>query len=166
MHPLRFLIPFVACYFALEAIYFLLPDNVLRDVVYKYGIVSVSAEIVHLLAPHETIIVDANRLLSASFSLEVVRGCDGAGAAFLTMAAMLVYPAPWRQRLAGSLAAVALVWGMNQARIVGLFFIGAYHSSWFAPIHSYVAPTLMIALAASFFAAWLAWVRPLHREPL
>lgn len=164
MHPLRFLLLFVTIYCVLEAGYFALPDAFLRDFVYRQGIVTVSADIIHLLAPRETVVVEANRLLSGTLSLEVVRGCDGAGAAFLMMAAMLAYPAGWRRRLIGVAAAVALVWAMNQVRIVGLYFVGAHHPSWFTPIHSYVAPTLMIALAASFFTAWLAWVRPPHRE--
>lgn len=156
MHPLRFLFFFVVCYFALEAAYFSLPDEFLRDVVYRHGIVAFSAEIIHLLSPRETVIVEANRLLSATLSLYVVRGCDGAGTAFLLIAAMLSYPAPWKKRLLGSLAAAALVWVMNQARIVGLYYIGAYHQSWFSPVHGYLAPTLMIAVGSAFFVAWLA----------
>ena len=126
--PMGYLALFIGAYVLLEALYFLVPDNILREVVYHYGVVTVSADIIHLITPHEAVAVTANQLRSNTVALEVVRGCDGAGVAFLLIAAMAAFPATWRRKVTGSVMAITLVFVLNQVRIVGLYYLGVYRA--------------------------------------
>jgi len=46
----------------------------------------------------------------------------------------------------GALMAVALVFVLNRIRVVSLYDIAVYRHAWFLAVHSYLAPTLMIAV--------------------
>lgn len=162
--PFRFLVIFVGIYSLLEAIYFTVPNDFLRDVVYHRGIVAVGADIIHLITPQDLVVTNANKLQSGTVTLEIIRGCDGAGVAFLLISAILIFPATWSRKLAGLLAASALVFVLNQMRIVGLYYIVAYDKAWFFPVHTYFAPTLMIAVSCIFFAWWVTSGRADIRE--
>jgi exosortase family protein XrtM len=155
---------FAGIYGLLEVLYFAVPDDFLRDVVYHRGIVAVSADIIQLATPHEPVVANANKLQSGTIALEIIRGCDGAGVGFLLISAIVTFPAPLSRKLAGGLAAIALAFVLNQARIVGLYYVIAYKKAWFVPIHVYFAPTLMIAVSCIFFAWWAASGQPDSRE--
>jgi exosortase family protein XrtM len=160
--PLRFLALFVAGYALLHALYFLIPDALLRDAVYHWTIIVPGAVAINLLAPGEAVHGAGALLTSVRASLEVVRGCDGSGVAFLLVAAMAAFPSSWRRKLAGLAGALLLVYALNQARIVGLYFVAAYRNDWFVPLHVWFVPTLFVVLSALYFAAWAAraHVRP------
>jgi exosortase family protein XrtM len=153
--PIRYLTLFVGAYVLLETCYFLVPDSILRNVVYHYGIVVASADVIHLITPHEWVTAIANRLNSERLVLEVIRGCDGAGVAFLLIAAMVAFPAGRCHKVTGSVTALVLVFLLNQVRIVGLYYIGAYQKDWFGVVHTYLAPTLMVAVASVYFTWWI-----------
>jgi len=161
----RYLVRFAGIYVLLEAIYFALPDTFLRDVVYHDGVVVVSAAIIHWLQPQVWVFAEANRLQSSGVVLEIVRGCDGAGVAFLMIAAMFAFPASLHWKLFGAFAATLLVWTMNQARIVVLYFVVGYDKAWFAPIHGYIAPTLMVVVGGMFYILWLVLGQDRRRVP-
>ena len=159
---LRFLAMFACVYGVLEGMYFILPDDFLRDV-YHRCFTTVGAEIIQLFTPDEPVAARANILQSGTMALEVVRGCDGAGAAFLLIAAITSYPArPWR-KLLGLTVAVILIYILNEMRLVGLFYMATRHPPWFLPMHVYFAPTLVIALSCIYFAWWTAFV-PVRRN--
>jgi exosortase family protein XrtM len=103
------------------------------------------------------VIAAKNVLESASASLSVVRGCDGSGVIFLLIAAIIAYRANVRRTLLGVIGAVALVYVVNQMRIITLFFIDVHWPSWFTPMHVYAIPTLMILLGTLYFAFWAAF---------
>ena len=153
---LRFLVVFACAYGVLEGLYFILPDDFLRNVVYHRSIISVSADLIRLITPGEPVAAHANILRSGPVALEVVRGCDGAGAAFLLIAAIAAYPARLSRKLVGVAIALALTWLLNEMRVVGLFYLATRHAPWFLPVHIYLAPTLVIALSCIAFAWWTA----------
>jgi len=159
----RFLCVFASVYGALEGLYFILPDDFLRDVVYRRGIIEVGAGIIRLITPEVPVAASANVLQSGALVLEVVRGCDGAGAAFLLIAAIASFPARLSRKLLGVAAAVALTWALNEMRLVSLFYLAANHRPWFLPVHVYLAPTLVIALSCVYFA-WWATFAPARRH--
>ena len=151
--PIRFLVVFLGVYAVLEMLYFAVPDGFLLDVVYR-GIVAASADVIRLITPQEAVKTIANRLQSGGVALEVVRGCDGAGVMFMLTAAMAASSAPLLRKLAGVLAATALVFLLNQVRIISLYYLAVYRKEWFLSVHVYFAPTLMIAVSGIYFAAW------------
>src|SRR5215831_4193728 len=152
---LRFLVMFACVYGALDGLYFVVPDDFLRDVVYHRGFVAVSADLIGLITPGIPIAASANLLQSGAVGLEVVRGCDGAGSAFLLIAAIASYPAPLSRKLLGVAVAVALTYALNEVRLVTLFYLATGHQPWFLPVHVYFAPTVIIALSCVYFAWWV-----------
>jgi exosortase family protein XrtM len=159
------IILFLGFYGIFHTLYFGLPDEVLRDVVYYRGISVFCSQLIHLIAPLEQVSAVQNHLQSPHADLEIVRGCDGAGALFLVMAAILAFPASVKRKIIGLVLGVGLMYSLNLIRISGLYFVVAYHNDWFTVIHTYLAPTLLIIIACLFFA-WWAWgsSTPVH-EP-
>jgi exosortase family protein XrtM len=152
-----FLVLFVAVYGVLHTLYFWVPDRVLRDVVHYYGIVRPGAEVIRMAAPHEAVEAVQGTLRSPRATLNIVRGCDGAGVAFLLVAAVVAFGATWRQRALGALGAVLLTYLLNQVRIVALYFVAAYRHDWFEVLHNYFIPTFIIVACCIFFAWWAGW---------
>jgi exosortase family protein XrtM len=159
-----FVLMFVATYVVLYLGYSVVPDAVLRDSVYYYGIVCPSKMMINWLAPSEHVIGVQNNLISATAKLSVVRGCDGSGIILLLVAAIIAYRANLKATLLGSLGAIALVYALNQLRIVALYFVNVHEPAWFMPIHVYFIPTLMILVGALYFAIWAAHQHGIKRS--
>ena len=145
---------FLGFYGIFHTLYFGLPDAILREVVYNRGIGVFCSKLIHFIAPMEQVSAVLNHLQSPVADLEIVRGCDGAGAVFLVMAAILAFPASVKRKLIGLVLGILLMYSLNLIRISGLYFVVAYHNDWFQIIHTYLAPTLLIIVACLFFAWW------------
>ena len=156
---LKFLITFAGVYFVFYSLYFLIPDDVLRNIIYYHGIVSISADLINLFTATENVSAAQNKLMSQRAILEVVRGCDGSGSMFLIMAGVIAFSCSLKHKLIGLLTGVCLLYLLNQIRIVGLYYVVAYRSEWFLPIHTYFAPTFIVMLSVMFFAWWAYSVR-------
>ena len=157
----RFLLLFAAIYVALYLGYSAIPDALLRDHFYYYGIVCPSKVLINWLSPKEHAMGQHNGLTSPGVNLLIVRGCDGSGVMFLLIAAIVAYRAALTHMLLGIAGAVTLIYVLNQIRIVALFFVESHRPSWFMPIHVYLVPTLMVLCGALYFAAWTS--RPARR---
>ncbi len=153
-YPIVFLLLFTVFYIAMYGGYFLLPDAVLRDIFYHYGICDISAMAINLIVPGENAVAVDNTIRSQRAILEIVRGCDGAGAMFLLLAAILAFPASWKRRAIGLLLGALLAYAINQARIVALYFVVAEHPAWFTALHTFYLPTFVVLLYAALFGAW------------
>ena len=152
-----FVAAFVAIYAALHALYFAVPDRILRQVVHYYAIVAPGAGLIRLAAPREPVAAREGTLSSPRASLSIVRGCDGAGVAFLLLAAVLAFPAGLKPKLVGIVGALALTYLLNQLRVVGLYFVAAYRHEWFNLLHNFLIPSFIIVVCCLFFAWWAAW---------
>ncbi len=159
-HPLGFLAAFVLAYGVGHHAYFSIPDEVLRDTVIHFGMVAPSAWFLDLLAPAEQVMAEAHRLVSPRATLEVVRGCDGIGTALLVAAAILAFPASLRRKALGLALGLVLVYAVNLARMVGLYFVVAYRNDWFPLLHGYVVPIAFVAIVAAFFLWWVSREMP------
>lgn len=159
LRSLLFLLVFLAAYGALHYLYFALPDPLLRDFVHYYAIVLPAAALLNLVAPHEAVSALHGSLQSARASLDIVRGCDGAGAMFLLVAALIASSADMGHKLLGILYAVALIYVLNELRVIALYFVVAYRSDWFGPLHNYFVPMLVIAASVLSFLWWTSSVR-------
>lgn len=162
--PTAFALRMLAYYGVMHALYFLVPDAVLKDTVYPWLFGQPTAAAIAWQWPDEAVAAAANRLSSPRAVLEIVRGCDGSGALFLVTAAVLAFPASWRARMLGVLLGAALVYALNLLRLGGLYFVAAYRHAWFQPLHTYFIPTLLIVLVALFYLGWLARVAPQARS--
>ncbi|MEM8844040.1 MAG: exosortase family protein XrtM [Pseudomonadota bacterium] len=139
----------------MQTLYFFIPENILRDYVYHYGIASVSTEIINGFTD-ENVRAEENKLVSSKAILEIVRGCDGIGTMLLLVSAILAFPTSTKNKIIGIVSGVLFLYIVNTARIIIIYFIVAYQYDWFLVTHTYLAPTFIIALCALFFAFWIA----------
>ncbi len=161
---ISFIVLFAMIYVVFYVLYHQVPDAVLADYVYRWGINEPAVAAIHLIAPQEAARVESYRILSPRVALEIVRGCDGSGAFFLAAAAMLAFPASVVHKARGVVAAFVLIFVLNEARVVGLYFAVAYRPAWFTPLHSYVIPTFLIAAICLLFVVWAGTARERNVE--
>jgi exosortase family protein XrtM len=153
-----FLLIFAATYVILYLGYSAVPDALLRGYVYPYGIVGPAKTMIDWVAPNDHVTGEHNTLRSATVNLAIVRGCDGAGVIFLLIAAIIAVRVSLKHTLLGIAGAVAVIYVLNQLRIVTLYFVAARWPSWFTPVHIYFIPTLMILVGLLYFAVWASHV--------
>jgi exosortase/archaeosortase family protein len=87
--------------------------------------------------------------------LNILNGCEGVEVLFLLIGAFAVVPLRWRLRLPGLLLGAAVVYLVNQARILALFYAYRADHALFDTLHASVAPIAVILLVAGYFYAWL-----------
>ncbi len=90
-------------------------------------------------------------------SINIRNGCEGTEIWFLLVAAMAGASAGWRAKLLGMLAGAVLVFALNQARVLGLFYGLRYDRGLFDTLHTLLAPLFMVAGALLFYLAWAEW---------
>jgi exosortase family protein XrtM len=152
-----FIVFFLATYFLLYLAYSTVPDTILSDHVYYYGIVCPSKTMINWISPIEHAMGAGNSLTSATVNLSIVRGCDGSGVIFILVAAIVSVRTTVKKTLLGIVGAVTLVYVLNQLRIVAVYFILSRWPLWFTPMHVYFIPTLMILVGTIYFSAWAAY---------
>jgi exosortase/archaeosortase family protein len=114
-----------------------------------------AAWLVNLLTPSVQARALGNTVHAAGGSLNVINGCEGVEALLLLAAAFAVAPLPWRQRLGGFAFGVGVVFLVNQARILALFYANRGTRAWFEMLHSIITPIGVVLLVAAYFYAWL-----------
>jgi exosortase/archaeosortase family protein len=152
--PLRALL-FLAVFFAFQFGWEALRGSALEYVVVHDATVRPAAWLVNRLTP--TVHAQAFKftLHAPGGGLNILNGCEGTEALFLLCAAFVVAPLQWRSRLPGLLLGVVVVFAVNQARILLLFYAYRSDHALFDPLHSTVTPIAMVLLVASYFYAWL-----------
>lgn len=95
------------------------------------------------------------RLVAAGGGLNVLNGCEGTDIAFLLSSAMAVAPLSAARRFVGAAAGLALVFILNQARIIALFYAYREQPSSFDLLHGFVAPLTLVVACTAFFLFWL-----------
>ena len=101
------------------------------------------------------------RSTSNGFAVSIEAGCNGVEATIVLLAAMLAYPAPWKNKLYGLLAGTLAVQGLNIVRVISLFYLGQWNRNWFEWAHLYVWQALIML---DVLIVWLVWVRTLPRS--
>lgn len=89
-----------------------------------------------------------------SLPVEATLACSGADAMALCLGAVLAYPVPWRRRLAGAAAGVALILTLNTLRI-GTLGRAAASPAWFNALHLYIWPAALTLAIAGYVFAWM-----------
>lgn len=154
---IRLSIIFALIFFALHWGYQAARGTELESLVINELTVKPSVMLIHWLTPAEQVKANGSQLVSATTRLSVLNGCEGTETMFLIIAAILAYGCPWRHKLVGLLMGTALIYTLNQGRIVALFFALRQDQALFAALHGYIGPTLIIALGCLFFMGWMQW---------
>ena len=94
---------------------------------------------------------------TGNYAFVVKRGCDATEPVWLLAAAMIAFPARWRQKLLGIFLGASLLLAINQLRIVCLFFVGRYDPDLYDTMHLTVFPAIFVVLAMLLWAGWAGW---------
>ena len=107
----------------------------------------------------------------SGWAVSIEPGCNGVEAVIILAAAIVAFPASWRQRLLGFGLGFLAIQALNVVRIISLFYIGQWEHEhcvqgvecktpvfdWF---HLYLWQALIILDA---LVVWLIWLRYLPR---
>ena len=114
-----------------------------------------AAGLISLVTPDIKAHVVGSRIAAPGGGINIRGGCEGTEVLFLLLAAFLAKPMPWRSRIAGITLGAFLVFVLNQARILSLFYAYRADRELFDLLHTIGAPIVFIALIALYFYAWI-----------
>ena len=146
---------FGAVFFVLQAGYGAVRDTWVERLVIDTLTVKTAAWSIRTLTPDVAVEAVGSRLKAPGGGINIINGCEGTEVLFLLYAAFASALLPWRARLTGALAGTALVFLLNQGRVLALFYAYRSDKALFDLLHGTVAPLLLIALSALFFLYWL-----------
>jgi len=75
------------------------------------------------------------RSATNGFAVSIEAGCNGIEATIVLIAAMLAFPSPWKHKLAGLVAGIVAVQGLNIIRVISLFYLGQWNRDVFEWAH-------------------------------
>ncbi|HEV7920750.1 MAG TPA: exosortase H [Thermoanaerobaculia bacterium] len=119
---------------------------------FTHGIAIVSAALLNLIGQHVEVVGTAIR--NDAFAVQIQNGCNGLEAVVFLCAAILSFPATWRQRGLGILATVVGIEAVNLIRVVSLFLLGRYHPDVFQLFHLAIWQAIILGIAALMFYGW------------
>jgi len=154
---LRFVLKFAVLLLLFYAV--VTPEPVDRNVIvpFSHVLAVVSGGVLNLFSQH--VHVTGTVIAGPGFGVDIKNGCNGIEAVVFLCAAIAAFPASWRARLLGILAACTIIEGLNVIRIVSLYLIGRYRPSAFGAFHLAVWQSVIFAAAVFLFVAWTARVR-------
>lgn len=155
-HPLRLLAVFLLLFFAFQYSWEMSRDSALERLVIHDATVRPAVWIIGQLSPASGIEAQGSRMVSPQGRLNILNGCEGLETLFLLLAALLAYPLRRGVRLRGIALGVLLVFVLNQARIVMLWYAFLYDRALFGALHGVVLPLLMVVACLAFFLLYLA----------
>jgi exosortase family protein XrtM len=111
--------------------------------------------LINMLTPSRHAHAVMFRIDSLRGGVLVANGCEGMDAVFLLLAAFAVTPVSWSARGTGVLFGTVVVFAVNQARILSLFYAVGVNPRLFETLHEIVAPIVVILLMSGYFYGWL-----------
>ena len=119
---------------------------------------TISAGLVASFDPHVLVTGKIVQSTTNGFAVSIEAGCNGVEATIVLVAAMLAFPAPWKNKINGLLIGIIAVQGLNVVRIISLFYLGQWNYEVFEWAHLYVWQALIML---DVLIVWLLWVRTL-----
>lgn len=114
-----------------------------------------AAAMVQLITPEANAKPVAASIKAPGGGLNILNGCEGTEVMFLLVAAFAAVRLGWRHKLTGLALGLVLVFALNQARILALFYAFRNERSLFDLLHTTVLPAVLIAAVALYFYAVL-----------
>lgn len=148
----RFLILFFILLVLFEVPLLLEPVDRVLVQPFTAGIAAVSGAVLNLFG--QTVRVSGTLVSGTCFTVNINNGCNGLEATLFLVAAVLAFPASWRDRAIGGATGIALIQGVNLVRVLSLYLIGCYRRDWFDTFHLAIWQTIVFAVAILFFANW------------
>jgi exosortase/archaeosortase family protein len=95
------------------------------------------------------------------FSVEIKNNCNAIYEIGLYGAALVAYPATWRERIVGFVIGAGLLYLANLLRVLALIGLGRFFPGGFQIAHLYLFQAIFLALVGG---CWLIWLSRLHRH--
>ncbi|MGH9458522.1 MAG: exosortase H [Thermoanaerobaculia bacterium] len=102
----------------------------------------------------EPVVRQGTILRSPRFAVDVKNGCNGLEATLLLVAAILAYPAGWKEKALGIAAGAVLIQAINLVRVTSLYVIGRDYPNLFATFHVTVWQVVIFVLTIGMFVFW------------
>ena len=107
----------------------------------------------------------AERVFGApALPIDVTLACSGADALALCTGAILAFPASWRVRLTGAAGGIGIILLLNTTRI-GTLGQAAASPAWFAALHLYVWPAVLMLAIAGYVFGWMHFAEARRAVP-
>jgi exosortase H (IPTLxxWG-CTERM-specific) len=139
----------------LVVFYFVVAWGPINDhviVPFTAGIASASG--VALRAIGEPAEVSGTEIRSGTFGVNIENGCNGIETALLLAAAVLAFPAGWRQRVIGFLLGFVAIQIVNLIRVVSLVWIGRHRPALFDSSHTVIWQSAVVLFGVLLFLFW------------
>ena len=161
-HTARILFIFLSVFFSLQYAWERSRDTALERLVIDRVTVAPAAWWIARLWPDKTVSAQGHSLIAAHNRLNILNGCEGLETLLLLIAAFFAHPFSWRQRVVGISAGTILIYALNQARIVLLWYANQHNPQWFGLLHGTILPLTLVAISFVFFLMFL----PAPRKPV
>ena len=132
----------------------LLSDLVFDDLLHslRVGVASTAGAVMRVFGL--PIVSTGEIIRGPGTALIIVNECTGIDATILLASAILVFPAGWRQKLAGLAWAAGVMMIVNFVRILTLIFLGNYSPDLLEVGHLYVWPPIVILVGVGTLLVW------------
>jgi exosortase/archaeosortase family protein len=145
----------LAVFIGLQWAYGSLAGGRIERFVIEQATVRSAVFVIRRLDPAAQASADGARIVAPGGGLHVREGCEGTDVALLLVSALLVAPLGWRWKCLGIAAGVVLVFVLNQARVLALFYAFRHYRHGFDLLHGTLLPLSMVLAAAGFFLLWV-----------
>ena len=102
----------------------------------------------------EKVNVAGTEIRASGFGVNIENGCNGVETALLLAAAVLAFPAGWRQRLTGFLLGFLAIQVVNLIRVVSLVWIGRHRPALFDSSHTVIWQSAVVLFGVLLFLFW------------
>ena len=130
-------------------------DTWVERLVIHQATVKPAAALVQVITPEANAKPVAASIRAPGGGLNILNGCEGTEIMFLLVAAFAAANFGWKRKLTGLALGLGLVFALNQARILALFYAFRNERSLFDVLHTTVLPAVLIAAVALYFYAVL-----------
>lgn len=116
---------------------------------------------VWLITPFDESVIAYGRVIRDGvdgFAVSIESGCNGVEATIVLIAAVLAFPATWRQRLLAIGLGFLAIQAANLLRIISLFYLGQWNLEVFNWIHLYLWPVLIMLDVLVVFIIYLRYI--------
>jgi len=148
----------------LVVFYFVVASHPVNDAVivpFTGWIARASGKVLNALG--ETVTVHGTEIRAAGFGVNIENGCNGVETALLLAAAVLAFPAGWRQRLTGFFFGFLAIQVVNIIRVVSLVWIGRHRPALFDSSHTVIWQSVVVLFGVLLFLLWAS--RQTRRAP-
>ena len=114
-----------------------------------------------IIMPFDDTVVAQGKVLQfgdSGFAVSIEAGCNGIEATIVLIAAVLAFPAGWRERVIAIAVGSLAIQAINIVRIISLFYLGDWNFDLFHWVHLYLWPTLIMLDVLIVFVVYLRYL--------